>query len=70
MKFSDGVPVTADDVIFTYYTYLDPSYVGSTSLSSFDIVGLKDYQTQTTSDVYTKYAAIADDIIAAGDQWL
>jgi len=24
MKFSDGEPVTADDVIFTYYTYLDP----------------------------------------------
>ena len=66
MKFSDGQPVTADDVIFTYYTYLDPSYVGSTTLSSYDIVGLKDYQTQTTSDVYDKYAAMADAIFAAG----
>ncbi len=66
MKFSDGEPVTADDIIFTYYTYLDPSYVGSTSLSSFDIVGLKDYQTQTTSEVYDKYVAIADAILAAG----
>jgi len=66
MKFSDGTPVTADDVIFTYYTYLDPSYVGSTTLSSYDIVGLKDYQTQTTSDVYDKYAAMADAIFAAG----
>ncbi|MDY6873567.1 MAG: ABC transporter substrate-binding protein, partial [Chloroflexota bacterium] len=28
MQFSDGTPVTADDVIFTYYTFLDPSYVG------------------------------------------
>ena len=66
MKFSDGTPVTADDIIFTYYTYLDPSYVGSTTLSSYDIVGLKDYQTQTTSDVYDKYAAMADAIFAAG----
>jgi peptide/nickel transport system substrate-binding protein len=66
MKFSDGVPVTADDIIFTYYTFLDPSYVGSTTLSSYDIVGLKDYQTQTTSDVYDKYAAMAEAILAAG----
>lgn len=68
MKFSDGVEVTADDLIFTYYTFLDPSYIGSTSLSSFDIVGLKDYQTQTTSEVFDKYAAIADGIYAAGPE--
>ncbi len=66
MKFSDGEPVTADDVIFTYYTLLDPSYVGSTTLGSYDIVGLKDYQTQTTSEVYDKYAALAEEIYAAG----
>jgi peptide/nickel transport system substrate-binding protein len=66
MKFSDGEPVTADDIIFTYYTFLDPSYVGSTTLSSYDIVGLKDYQTQTTSDVYNKYSEMADAIFAAG----
>jgi len=68
MKFSDGEPVTADDVIFTYYTYLDPSYVGSTTLSSYDIIGLKDYQTQTTSEVYDKYAAMADALLAAGPE--
>ncbi len=66
MKFSDGEPVTADDIIFTYYTFLDPSYVGSTTLSSYDIVGLNDYQTQTTSDVYDKYAEMAEAIYAAG----
>jgi peptide/nickel transport system substrate-binding protein len=66
MKFSDGEPVTADDLIFSYYTFLDPSYVGSTSLSSFDIVGLKDYQTQTTSEVYDKYAKLVDAIYTAG----
>ncbi len=66
MQFSDGVPVTADDIIFTYYTFLDPSYVGSTTLSSYDIVGLADYRTQTTSDVFDKYAEISDAIYAAG----
>ena len=66
MKFSDGEPVTADDLIFTYYTFLDPSYVGSTSLASFPIVGLKDYQTQTTSEVYDKYDALFEEIYAAG----
>jgi peptide/nickel transport system substrate-binding protein len=66
MMFSDGTPVTADDIIFTYYTYLDPSYVGSTTLGSYDIVGLADYQTQTTSEVFDKYAALVDEIYAAG----
>jgi len=66
LLFSDGTPVTADDIIFTYYTFLDPSYIGTTSLASYDIVGLKDYQTQTTSDVYDKYAAMFDGILAAG----
>ncbi|MBR6767305.1 MAG: ABC transporter substrate-binding protein, partial [Clostridia bacterium] len=35
LKFSDGVAVTADDIIFTYYVYLDPSYAGSTTLNSY-----------------------------------
>jgi len=66
MMFSDGTPVTADDIIFTYYTFLDPSYAGSTTLGSYDIVGLNDYQTQTTSDVFDKYAALVEGIYAAG----
>ena len=66
LKFSDGEPVTADDIIFTYYVYLDPSYTGSTSLKSYKILGLNDYLTQTTSDVYDKYAAMADALYEAG----
>jgi len=66
MKFSDGEPVTADDIIFTYYTFLDPTYVGSTTLASYDIVGLKDYQTQTTTEVYDKYDEMFEAIYAAG----
>ncbi|MBT7217857.1 MAG: hypothetical protein HN873_05640 [Chloroflexi bacterium] len=66
MKFSDGMPVTIDDLIFSYYTFLDPTYAGSTTLSSYDILGLKDYQTQTTSDVFDKYNAMAAAIYEAG----
>ncbi len=66
MKFSDGKPVTADDLIFTYYTYLDPSYVGSTTLSSYKIIGLQNYRTQTTDEVYEKYSKLVKDYFAAG----
>ena len=66
LKFWDGEPVTAKDILFTYYTYLDPAYVGSTSLSSYDIVGLQNWRTQTSDEVYAKYAELADAILAAG----
>ncbi len=66
IKFSDGVEATADDIIFSYYVYADPSYVGSTTLSSYNIVGLKNYQTQTSDTIYTKYETMFDAIYAAG----
>lgn len=66
LKFWDGEPVTAKDILFTYYTYLDPAYVGSTSLSSYDIVGLRNWRTQTSDEVFEKYGNIADAIYAAG----
>lgn len=43
MTFSDGKPVTIDDVIFGYYVQADPNYSGMSTLSSLDIVGLKEY---------------------------
>ena len=64
--FSDGEHATADDMLFTYYVYLDPDYVGSTTLTSYDIIGLRNYQTQTTDDIYDKYNAMFADIYAAG----
>ena len=64
--FSDGVEMTADDVIFTYYVFLDPSYTGSTQLASYNIIGVDDYRTQTTADVYAKYADMGVTIYAAG----
>ena len=68
VKFSDGEKLTADDVIFSYYVYCDPSYTGSTTLYSVPIVGLQNYRTQTTDEVYQKYYAMFDEIYnGAGD---
>ena len=45
IKFHDGNPVTIDDAIFTFYAYFDPTYDGSATLYSNDIVGLQEYRT-------------------------
>ena len=47
LKFSDGKPLTMNDVLFNMYVYLDPVYTGSSTMYSTDIVGLSDYRTQT-----------------------
>ncbi len=47
IKFSDGHPLTMEDVLFNYYVYLDPVYTGSNTLYSTDIIGLSEYRTQT-----------------------
>lgn len=48
IKFSDGEALTIEDVLFNMYVYLDPVYTGSSTMYSTDIVGLKDYRTQTS----------------------
>ena len=47
IQFSDGHPLTMEDVLFNLYVYLDPVYTGSSTMYSTDIVGLQDYRTQT-----------------------
>lgn len=44
VTFSDGEPLTADDVIFSMYVVSDPSYDGSTSFNSLPIVGMEEYK--------------------------
>lgn len=46
LKFSDGVPLTMNDVLFNLYVYLDPAFAGSSTMYSTDIVGLQAYRTQ------------------------
>lgn len=51
IKFSDGKPLTMNDVLFNMYVYLDPAYAGSSTMYSIDIVGLQEYRSQqATSD--------------------
>ena len=66
IQFSDGEYLTADDIIFTYYVYSDPGYVGSSTLYSIPILGMSNYRTQTSDEVYAKYDKMWDDIYAAG----
>lgn len=46
IKFSDGKPLTMNDILFNMYVYLDPAYAGSSTMYSVDIVGLQQYRTQ------------------------
>ena len=46
LKFSDGVALSMNDVMFSLYELLDPVYTGSSTLYSTDIVGLTSYRTQ------------------------
>lgn len=49
ITYSDGHPLTIEDVLFNLYVYLDPVYTGSSTMYSTDILGLRDYRTQTIS---------------------
>ena len=42
--FSDGEPMTIDDVIFSMYVLCDPTYDGSSTLFSMPIEGLAEYR--------------------------
>lgn len=66
VKFSDGHVMDADDMIFSFYVYCDPSYDGFATMYSLPIQGLKNYRTQTSDEVYETYAKIADAALAAG----
>ncbi len=59
IKFSDGEPLTIEDVLFNMYVYLDPVYTGSSTMYSTDIQGLSQYRTQQNLSGG-----------ASGDEWL
>ena len=44
VTFSDGTPMTIDDVIFNMYVYMDPTYDGSVTFYSVPIVGIDEYR--------------------------
>ena len=64
LKFSDGKPLTMNDVMFNIYEYLDPVYTGSSTMYSIKIAGLKKYRTQQNMsggvDVEDQYSRTAN----------
>lgn len=44
IKFSDGEPLTADDVIFSMYVFADPTYDGAATFYTLSIKGMEDYR--------------------------
>ena len=44
VTFSDGEPLTADDVIFSMYVLSDPTYDGSATFFALPIVGMEEYR--------------------------
>ena len=44
LVFSDGEPVTIDDVLFSMYVRCDPTYDGSATLFSHPIEGMEEYR--------------------------
>lgn len=69
IKYSDGHPLTMEDVLFNLYVYLDPVYTGSATIYSTDIKGLAAYRSQrpgadsdsnSEDDINTSAAARAE----------
>lgn len=50
VQFSNGTYLTMKDVLFNLYVYLDRAYMGSSTIYSTDIVGLKEYRTQASTE--------------------
>ncbi len=44
LKFSDGEPLTIDDVIFTMYVLADPTYDGNATFFTLPIQGMDEYR--------------------------
>ena len=57
LKFSDGTPVTIDDVIFSMYVLCDPTYDGSSTLYSVPIEGMDAYR----KGFYTIISAVLEE---------
>ena len=66
LVFSDGTPLTIDDVIFSLYVYSDPTYDGYVTFNSLPVSGMNNFRTGLETEVYDKYVKIANGIHAAG----
>ena len=67
IKFSDGVDLTIDDVLFNLYVYLDYAYTGSETIYSTRIVGLNEYRTNDPNATEDSAAAWDEQFQATAD---
>lgn len=58
--FSDGTPMTIDDLIFSLYVVCDPTYDGSTTFYSLPVEGLDEYRS-SMSPLYSLILAAGED---------
>ncbi|MDF2685043.1 MAG: transporter substrate-binding protein, partial [Clostridia bacterium] len=71
LKFSDGKPVTADDIIFSYKVLCDPNYDGPSTIYTTPILGINEYRyddadyTAKIADLHTQSEAVTDDEVKA-----
>jgi len=61
--FSDGTPMTIDDVIFSMYVLSDPAYDGSSTFYALPIEGMEEYRAGMAS----KMSLILADLAAGND---
>lgn len=64
---SDGEPITADDLLFTYYVLLDSDYDGPYTVITLPVRGLPAYWNGMDTDMYAKYVFLYDDIYRGGN---
>ena len=63
--FSDGKPVTIDDVLFSMYVLSDPSYDGASTFYSLPIKGMQSYRLDLDQEIIDELAPKAAAIQAA-----
>ena len=63
---ADDVPLTADDLIFTYYVMLDEDYDGPYQLKTLPIRGLSAYWNGIDPDMYSKYVFLYEETYRGG----
>ncbi len=66
VAFSDGHPVTAKDIVFSYYVLLDGEYDGPFKLNTLPIRGLSAYWNGMDMDMYGKYIMMYDQLYNGG----
>lgn len=65
--FSDGIPLTARDLLFTYYVLIDSDYDGPARVNTLPIRGLAAYWNGMDLDMYSKYITLYEQIYNNGN---